>query len=45
LIRAGLSPAATELTNLIAAHIRDLDIEVVQSLIDQIKQAASKRRR
>jgi transcriptional regulator with XRE-family HTH domain len=41
----GLSPAATELTNLIAAHIRDLDIEVVQSLIDQIKQAASKRRR
>ncbi|MBA8877844.1 transcriptional regulator with XRE-family HTH domain [Phyllobacterium myrsinacearum] len=41
----GLSPAATELTNLISAHIRELDAEAVQSLIDQLKRAAGKRRR
>ncbi|MBA8899796.1 helix-turn-helix transcriptional regulator [Phyllobacterium sp. P30BS-XVII] len=41
----GLSPAATELTNLIAAHIRDLDISAVQSLIDQVKKSTDKRRR
>ncbi|SDO61219.1 helix-turn-helix transcriptional regulator [Phyllobacterium sp. OV277] len=41
----GLSPAATELTNLIAAHIRDLDTSAVQSLIDQVKKSTDKRRR
>ncbi len=41
----GLSPAATELTNLIAAHIRDLDTGAVQSLIDQVKKSTDKRRR
>ncbi|UGX85778.1 helix-turn-helix domain-containing protein [Phyllobacterium meliloti] len=41
----GLSPAATELTNLIAAHIRDLDSSAVQSLIDQVKKSTDKRRR
>lgn len=41
----GLSPAATELTNLIAAHIRDIDTEIVQSLVNQIKRVADKRRR
>lgn len=42
---AGLSPASTELANLIAAHIRDLKADVVQSLIGEIKRAAAKRRR
>ncbi|MGO4450563.1 helix-turn-helix domain-containing protein [Phyllobacterium sp. TAF24] len=41
----GLSSAATELTNLIAAHIRDLDTSAVQSLIDQVKKSTDKRRR
>ena len=42
---AGLPPASTELANLVAAHIRDLKAEVVQSLIGEIKRSASKRRR
>lgn len=42
---AGLPPASTELANLVAAHIRDLKAEVVQSLIGEIKRSAGKRRR
>lgn len=41
---AGLPPASTELANLVAAHIRDLKAEVVQSLIGEIKRSAGKRR-
>ncbi|MFJ7355136.1 helix-turn-helix transcriptional regulator [uncultured Phyllobacterium sp.] len=42
---AGLPPASTELANLVAAHIRDLKADVVQSLIGEIKRSAGKRRR
>ncbi|MBZ3693812.1 helix-turn-helix domain-containing protein [Phyllobacterium calauticae] len=42
---AGLPPASTELANLVAAHIRDLEADVVQSLIGEIKRSAGKRRR
>ncbi|QND51215.1 helix-turn-helix transcriptional regulator [Phyllobacterium sp. 628] len=39
----GLSPAATELANLIAAHIGCLDNDAVHDLVRQVKRAASKR--
>lgn len=34
---AGLSPKATELANLLARHIRDLDVETVEWIVDEIR--------
>lgn len=42
---AGLSPAATELTNLLAARIREIDSDTARSMIKQLKNLAEKRRR
>ena len=41
---SGLSPAATELANLLAAGISRLESDEIRSLIDQIEAALEKRR-
>jgi transcriptional regulator with XRE-family HTH domain len=42
---AGLSPAATELANLLAARIDEIDAEMAKSLIQELKTLPEKRKR
>jgi transcriptional regulator with XRE-family HTH domain len=42
---AGLSPAATELANLLAARIDEIDVEMAKSLIQELKTLPEKRKR
>jgi transcriptional regulator with XRE-family HTH domain len=41
----GLSPAVTELANLLAAKIREIDTDMAKSLIQKLKTLPEKRRR
>ncbi|ATU93432.1 helix-turn-helix domain-containing protein [Phyllobacterium zundukense] len=42
---AGLSPAATELANLLAARIGEIDTDMAKSLIQKLKTLPEKRKR